>query len=86
MLEVLIVTGWCWAFEGMLLAISKWIKVQFILDQGVIKELDLVSITESPVPIVDNMATVHNLSEDISEVVPWHISRLEFIDVFMKND
>jgi hypothetical protein len=86
MVKVLVVSGWSWALERMFLSIGEWIEVQFVLDQGVIHELGLVGIAQTTVPIVDNVASVHNLTENVSEIFPWDITRLEFVDVLVQNN
>lgn len=84
--KIFIVGGGGWAFESMLLAISEWIKVEFILDKGVVHELDLISIAKSSVPIIDNVASVHNLTEEVSKIIPWDVTTLQFIDVFVQDN
>lgn len=44
MVKIFIVGGWSWAFEGVFLSIREWIEIQFVLDEGVIHELDLIGV------------------------------------------
>jgi len=86
MLEILIIRSRSWALERVLLAVSEWIQVKLILDEGVIEELDLVGIAKTSVPIVDNMTAVHNLAENVPEIIPRHVTTLELIDVLVKHN
>jgi hypothetical protein len=82
-IKVFIVGSWCWAFERVFFSITEWIEIELILDQGIVKELDLVGIAESSVPIVNNMTSVENLSEYVSQIIPWHITTLQLIYVLV---
>ncbi len=85
-IKVFVVACWGWAFERVFLTIGEWIEVEFILNQGIVKELDLIGITESSIPVINNMPSIHNLPEDVSQIIPWHVTRLQLIDVLVQND
>jgi hypothetical protein len=67
-------------------AIRKWIEIKLILNQSVVKELNLVGITKSSIPIVNNMSSIKDLAENVSQIVPWNITRLQLINVFVQHN
>ena len=41
--------------------------------QGLIEVLEEVSIGQAPVPVLHNVTTIHDLSKDVSQVIPRHL-------------
>lgn len=36
-----------------------------------------VGIGQPPVPVLHNVATIHNLTKDVAQVIPWYLSGVQ---------
>lgn len=67
--DILLVWKWSWTLEGNILSFNEWEQLSLI-KKTIVHEVIEIGTTENSVPIVDNMSSVHDLSEKIFEIIP----------------
>ena len=70
--DILLVGGGCWALESGL-AFREGEHVSFVKER-VVHQVDQETTTEDSIDIIDDVTTVHDITEDISEIIPRDLS------------
>lgn len=74
MLKILLIVSWKWNFEADVLTVNEWEQL-LLLENGYIHDVLKVSLSKSTIPIVDNMSAVHDLPEDVNQILEWNLRR-----------
>lgn len=72
-LNVLLVGEWLWALESDILCLDEWEELRFV-EKAVVHEVIEEAGAETSIPIVDDMTTVHNVTENVLEISPWDLA------------
>jgi len=73
MFNILIIWERRWAFEGDVLSFNEWEELSLV-EELVVHKVVKVSAAENSVPIIDNVASVHDLPENVFKIIPWNLS------------
>lgn len=72
-LDVLFVTLLWWASEGNVLSLNEWEKLSLV-QKLIVHDGIEISCAEDSIPVINDMSTVHDLSKEILEIIPWHFA------------
>merc|ERR1711981_1020877 len=73
-LGILLITQILWrTLEGNVLAVDEWEQLNFV-EKTISHQAVEHGSAHNSVPAIDNMAAVHDLSEQVPEIVPWNLS------------
>lgn len=72
-LDVLFVTLLWWASEGNVLSLNEWEKLSLV-QKLIVHDGIEISCAEDSIPVINDMSTVHDLSKEILEIIPWYFA------------
>lgn len=72
-LDVLFITLLWRTSEGNVLSLNEWEKLSLV-QKLIVHDGIEISSAEDSIPVINDVSTVHDLSEEILEIVPWHFA------------
>ena len=71
MLYIFLECGWQWYLETDVFAINIREELNLFEDRGA-HDVFKVGFSKSSIPVVDNMSTVHDLTENVDQIFKWN--------------